>query len=315
MRLYGLIPIITIDDAKSVRPLAQALIKAHLPVLEITFRTQAAEEALHIISEEFPEILLGAGTILTPENAEKATKAGARFLLSPGFNPRVVDYCREHSITIVPGINSPTQIELALEKNIRVLKFFPSEASGGIELIKSMAAPFPDIHFIATGGVNNSNIATYVAFPGILACGGSWIAKEKDIAAGRFEDITVTAKSAIRNMLGFKVASIQLGGIGEKDETAIEPVFSELLHQPVKKSNTTIVVSDILEFKIPGTTDLSHTICLTTNDYERALFYMQQQGYNVQDKTDEQGLRELWITEVIGNYNIKITKAGVHEQR
>ena len=161
LRHYGLIPIITLHNPGDVRLCAKALLQAQLPVLEITFRTAAAGEAIRIVSGEFPEIIIGAGTVLTKKNAQKAASAGAKFILSPGFNPEVVDYCIENNITILPGINSPTQIEAALEKGLNVLKFFPAEASGGINLIKSMGAPFPSIHFVPTGGIHN---ALHVAY-------------------------------------------------------------------------------------------------------------------------------------------------------
>jgi 2-dehydro-3-deoxyphosphogluconate aldolase/(4S)-4-hydroxy-2-oxoglutarate aldolase len=311
LRLYGIIPIITINNPDVVRPLAKALLKARLPVVEITFRTDAALEAIRIVSKEFPEMLIGAGTVLTVENAKKAALSGAKFILSPGFNPKVVDYCIKNKITILPGINSPTHIELALEKGLNVLKFFPSEASGGIGLIKSIAAPFPGLKFVATGGVNGGNLASYMACPQILACAGSWIAQGSDIAAGRFHQITENAEEAIRIMLGFRTKSIEIPGIQEEYFTIIDPLFSGLFHQHLEKTEGGIRVADILAFLCKKDRDSRNPvqngdsfgiICLETIDIERAMFYIRGREYKV-EKTGE----ELWLSQHIGNYKIKIT--------
>jgi 2-dehydro-3-deoxyphosphogluconate aldolase/(4S)-4-hydroxy-2-oxoglutarate aldolase len=305
LRLYGIIPIITINDPGVVRPLAEALLKARLPVLEITFRTDAAAEAIRIAAKEFPEMLIGAGTVLTIENAKEAVSAGAKFILSPGFNPGVVDYCLENEITMLPGINSPTQIELALEKGLDVLKFFPSEASGGIKLIKAMAAPFPGVRFVPTGGINNSNLVSYMSCPCVLACGGSWVAKSSDIAAGRFDQVTRNAVETIRTMLGFRIKSIDIPGIRKEDITAVDQLFSGVFHLQPEKTEGGIRVAEVLGFL--ENKDLPGTICLETIDLERAEFYIRDRGYRVEKGDGNAGTGELFLSQRIGNYRLKIT--------
>ncbi|MBN2533514.1 MAG: bifunctional 4-hydroxy-2-oxoglutarate aldolase/2-dehydro-3-deoxy-phosphogluconate aldolase [Spirochaetales bacterium] len=305
LRLYGIIPIITINNPDVVKPVAEALLKARLPVLEITFRTDAAGEAIRIVSKEFPEILIGAGTVLTIETAQKAVFAGAKFILAPGFNPKVVDYCIQHDIAILPGINSPTQIEFALEKGLEVLKFFPSEASGGIELIKAMAAPFPKVRFIATGGIKSSNLASYMSCTRILACAGSWIASGSDIAAGRFDQIAENAVKSIQIMHGFRIKSVEIPGIEEEEFAVINRLFSGLLHQSPVKTEQGVQIADMLAFTRKKNPNSMGIICLETIDIERAMFYIQSQGYKVEKN---EATQELMLSQNIGNYRIKITR-------
>ena len=150
----GIVPVVKIEKAENALPLGKALLDGDLPIAEITFRTSAAEESIKILNKNLPNLLVGAGTVLTVEQVKSAVSAGAKFIVSPGFNPKVVDYCMENDIPVTPGINNPTQIEMALERGIEVVKFFPAEASGGLSLLKSMSAPYTDIRFIPTGGIN-----------------------------------------------------------------------------------------------------------------------------------------------------------------
>lgn len=193
----GVIPVVVIDDAKDALSLAKALIDGGLPCAELTFRTAACEEAIKLISKEYPEMLIGAGTVLTTEQADKAVAAGADFIVSPGFNPEVVSYCIEKGITIIPGVATPSEIEQALTFSLEVLKFFPAEANGGIDAINAISAPYGSIKFMPTGGISEKNIAKYLTSKKIIACGGSWMVKKDLIAAGEFEKITAMTKSAV----------------------------------------------------------------------------------------------------------------------
>lgn len=194
---YKIIPVIKIDKAESVSGLGQALINGGLPVAEITFRTSAAEAAITKIVKEYPDLLVGAGTVLTTENVKKAVDAGATFIVTPGFNPTVVDYCVKHSIPITPGVNSPSHVEAGLERGLSVLKFFPAEVSGGITMLKALAGPYVDVKFIPTGGVHAGNVKEYLAQKNVLACGGSWLAKSDAISSGQFDEIEAIVKEAV----------------------------------------------------------------------------------------------------------------------
>jgi 2-dehydro-3-deoxyphosphogluconate aldolase/(4S)-4-hydroxy-2-oxoglutarate aldolase len=192
-----LVPVVKIEDSRNALPLGQALRDGNLPIAEITYRTDAAEEAIRILTAELPEILVGAGTVLTIDQVKSAVGAGARFVVAPGFNPKVVDYCLEHNITIIPGVNNPSQIERALESRIEVVKFFPAEASGGIPFLKAVAAPYSGIQFLPTGGINLQNMMSYLSFSRVIACGGSWMVKSDLISAGKFQDIKRLSREAV----------------------------------------------------------------------------------------------------------------------
>ncbi len=193
----GIVPVVVLDDAKDAAPLAKALCEGGLPCAEVTFRTAAAEESIRIMSEQFPEMLVGAGTVLTTEQVDRAVAAGAKFIVSPGLNPRIVKYCVEKGILITPGCANPSDIEQALENGLDVVKFFPAEPAGGLKMIKAMAAPYVGVKFMPTGGINQNNVRDYLAYDRILACGGSWMVKGDMVAAGEFDKIKELAKEAV----------------------------------------------------------------------------------------------------------------------
>lgn len=193
----GIVPVVVLDDAKDAAPLAKELCEGGLPCAEVTFRTAAAEESIRIMSEQFPEMLVGAGTVLTTEQVDRAVAAGAKFIVSPGMNPRIVKYCVEKGILITPGCANPSDIEQALENGLDVVKFFPAEPAGGLKMIKAMAAPYVGVKFMPTGGINQNNVRDYLAYDRILACGGSWMVKGDLVAAGEFDKIKELAAEAV----------------------------------------------------------------------------------------------------------------------
>ena len=193
----GIVPVVVLDDAKDAAPLAKALCEGGLPCAEVTFRTAAAEESIRIMSEQFPEMLVGAGTVLTTEQVDRAVAAGAKFIVSPGMNPRIVKYCVEKGILITPGCANPSDIEQALENGLDVVKFFPAEPAGGLKMIKAMAAPYVGVKFMPTGGINATNVREYLAYDRILACGGSWMVKGSLVDAGEFDKIEELTREAV----------------------------------------------------------------------------------------------------------------------
>ena len=196
IREIGIVPVIVLEDAKDALPLAESLMEGGLPCAEVTFRTAAAEDSIRAISQAYPEMLVGAGTVLTTEQVDRAVAAGAKFIVSPGFNPRIVQYCQEKGVPITPGCSSPTDIEQALEHGLKVVKFFPAEQLGGLAMIKALAGPYVDVSFMPTGGINAGNVKDYLAYNRILACGGSWMVKGDLIKAGDFQRITELVKEA-----------------------------------------------------------------------------------------------------------------------
>jgi len=192
-----IVPVVAIDRAEDAENLGRALVNGGIPCAEVTFRTDAAEEAIRILSEKFPEMLVGAGTVLKTEQVDRAIAAGAKFIVSPGLNPKVVGYCVDKGIPMVPGCANPSDIEAALEFDLEVVKFFPAEALGGLKLIKAMAAPYGNVKFMPTGGINANNICDYLAFNKVIACGGSWMVDKKLIAEGKFDEIERMCREAV----------------------------------------------------------------------------------------------------------------------
>lgn len=192
----GIIPVVVLDDAKDAEPLGRALMEGGLPCAEVTFRTAAAEESIRIMSEKFPDMLVGAGTVLTIEQVDRAVAAGAKFIVSPGINPKVVAYCVEKGIPITPGTCNPSNVETALEFGLDVVKFFPAEPAGGLKYIKAIAAPYVGMKFMPTGGISAENVRDYLKYDRILACGGSWMVKGDLIKAGDFEKIKELTREA-----------------------------------------------------------------------------------------------------------------------
>ncbi len=192
-----LIPVVKLEDAKDALPLARTLMESGLPAAEITFRTAAAEESIRNIAKEFPDMLLGAGTVLTVEQAKRAVNAGAKFLVSPGMSGKVIEYALQNSVAVFPGACTPTEIMTALDYGLDVIKFFPAKQYGGLDTIKALAPVFPMLRFMPTGGINAGNVREYLEFPKIIACGGSWMVKDDLIAKGDFDRIGELTREAV----------------------------------------------------------------------------------------------------------------------
>jgi len=199
----GIVPVVTIPEEDVAVDLADALLSGGLPIIEITFRSDAAETAMRRITRHTSDLLVGAGTVRSPAQVDTAIEAGAKFVVTPGFNHTVVDYCVRRGITVIPGVNSPTGVEMALERGIDVLKFFPAEVSGGVAMLKALAGPYSEVAFIPTGGVNGENVADYLALPNVHACGGSWLTPKAQIAErdfSRIPDLIRQAMEALKSV-------------------------------------------------------------------------------------------------------------------
>lgn len=194
----GVVPVVVLNDVKDAAPLAKALVEGGLPCAEVTFRTEAAEESIRIMANEFPEMFVGAGTVLTIDQVDRAVAAGAKFIVSPGFDPEIVDYCIEKDIPVYPGCITPSEVAQAVKRGLKVIKFFPAEQFGGINTIKALAAPYTGVKFMPTGGVSAKNLESYLTFDKIVACGGSWMVKGDLVKAGKFDEITELVKEAVQ---------------------------------------------------------------------------------------------------------------------
>ena len=194
---YAVVPVVVLNDAEDALPLAKALIEGGLPCAEVTFRTDAAEESIRRMCSQYPQMLVGAGTVLTTDQVDRATAAGAKFIVSPGFDPEIVDYCIAKDIPIFPGCITPSEVAQAVKRGLKVVKFFPAEQAGGVTMLKAMAAPYPMIRFMPTGGIGPKNIKDYLSFDKIICCGGSWMVKGDMIQNGEFDKICRMTKEAV----------------------------------------------------------------------------------------------------------------------
>jgi len=312
LKKIGIIPVIKIDDAEKAAPLAKALIAGGIPCAEVTFRTAQGEEAMRRISAEVPDILLGAGTVLTTAQVDKAIAAGAKFIVSPGFNPKVVAYCIEKGIPITPGCSNPSDIEQALEMGLEVVKFFPAEQSGGLEYIKAVSGPYPSLRFIPTGGINAQNIVKYIAYEKIVACGGSWMVGADLINAGDFGAITALCREAQLNLLGLQVVHVGINAADEAEAQKAAQRFSALFGFPVKDGATSLFAGEGIEImKSPFFGKNGH-IAIGTNCIHRARAFFQRQGVEFNPdgiKTDAKGnMVASYFAEEIGGFAVHLVQ-------
>lgn len=275
----GIIPVVKIDDANNAAPLAKALCEGGLPVAEVTFRTEAAEEAIRKMVEACPDMFVGAGTVLTTEQVDRAIAAGCKFIVSPGLNPKIVRYCQEKNIPITPGTSSPTDIEQAIELGLEAVKFFPAEQSGGIAKIKAMAAPYVNMRFMPTGGINAKNLTSYLDFPRILACGGSWMVSDALINAGQFDEIKRLTREAVNTMLGFELKHVGINATSEEEADSVATSFEKLFGFVKNSGNSSVFAGSAIEvMKQPYLGAHGH-IAIQTNYIERAIYHMELQGF------------------------------------
>ncbi len=310
-RKIGIIPVVKIDCAKDAAPLAGALCEGGLPVAEVTFRTAAAKDAIAAMTQAYPEMLVGAGTVLSVEQVDEAVTAGAQFIVSPGLNPEVVRHCQEIGVPVTPGVTSPTEIEQALGLGLRVLKFFPAEASGGLAKIKAMSAPYGDVLFMPTGGINAGNITSYLDFPKILACGGSWMVGSDLINSGNFARITELTKEAVQEMLGFRLKHIGINPTCA-DAATTANLFMDTFGFAKQETPLSYFCGNSVEvMKEPGEGTLGH-IGIQTNYMERAIYYLEQKGYRFRKDTimtDEKGACKLiYLEGEYGGFAVHLCK-------
>ncbi len=308
----GIVPVIALDDAKDAEPLAKALCKGGLPCAEVTFRTDAAEESIRIMSGKFPDMLVGAGTVLTTEQVDRAVGAGAKFIVSPGLNPNVVKYCVDKKIPIVPGTSNPSDVEAALELGLDVVKFFPAEAAGGIEMIKAMSAPYTKVRFMPTGGVNAGNLKDYLDFPKIIACGGTWMVKKDLISAGKFDEIEALTREAVVKMLGFELRHIGINMQSESEACSVADSFESMFGFTKKVGSSSVFAGTAIEaMKTPYLGKNGH-IAIGTNYMDRAIYHLERQGVKFDMSTakkDEKGkIKAVYLQDEIGGFAVHLVQ-------
>jgi len=305
----AIIPVVKIEKAENALPLGRALLDGDLPIAEITFRTSAAEESIKTLTRELPNLLVGAGTVLTIEQVKKAVSAGAKFIVSPGFNSKIVDYCIENDIPVTPGINNPTQIEMALEREIEVVKFFPAETSGGLPLLKSMAAPYSGIKFIPTGGISLNNLSSYLSYNKVHACGGSWMVKPELISSGNFSEITRLTKEAISIMLGFEFAHLGINEENQDKAFSSANLLSKLFYLPIKDGTSSVFTGSVFEVVKNKYLGKHGHIAIATNDIHRAITYLKMKGISTLPETAKEKdgkLKAIYIAQKVSGFAIHL---------
>ena len=282
----GIVPVVKLDRAEDALPLGKALLEGELPVAEVTFRTEAAEESIRSLTENLPDLLVGAGTVLTREQVKQAVGAGAKFIVTPGFNPSVADYCIEKGVPVTPGVNSPSQIEMALERGLSVVKFFPAEQSGGLSLLKAMSAPYGGVRFIPTGGIDGGNMVAYLSFPKVFAVGGSWMVKPELVTEGKFSEITRLAREAVFRMHGFELGHVGINCPDEGDARENASTAASLFGMELKDGSSSFFAGKAFEFmKTPYLGEKGH-IAVLCNDVARAAAFLKRKGVSFLPETE-----------------------------
>lgn len=281
----GIVPVVVIEDVKDAVPTAVALLAGGIDTMEITLRTKAGLDSIKAVAKECPDMLVGAGTVLTLEQTKQCVDAGAKFIVSPGFNRAQVEWCIKSGVAVTPGCVTPTEIMQALELGVKVLKFFPANIYGGLEAIKALAGPFVGVKFIPTGGVSAQNLSEFAVSPFVHAVGGSWICSKSDIAAGSFEMVTALCKEAVQALMGFELAHI---GINTPDAVTSEALMEKLVFsfgfaaKPGNSSNFAGTGFEIMKSKYLG--DNGH-IAIKTNNIGRAVAYLGKKGLKADMET------------------------------
>ncbi len=306
----GIVPVIALEDVKDALPLAKALCDGGLPCAEVTFRTAAAEESIRQMVSAFPKMLVGAGTVLTTEQVDRAVNAGAKFIVSPGLNPEVVKYCIEKEIPVCPGTSNPSDVEQAIALGLDVVKFFPAEAAGGLAMIKAMAAPYTKMKFMPTGGISAKNLNEYLAFDKVLACGGSWMVKADLIKAGDFDRITALTKEAVDTMLDFKIRHVGINAAEEAEACRTIEMMEQFFGFEKKEGNLSFFAGEGIEvMKSPYFGTHGH-IAIATDNVDRAAYHLSRRGckFNMETaKYDEKGrLKFIYVQEEYSGFALHL---------
>jgi 2-dehydro-3-deoxyphosphogluconate aldolase/(4S)-4-hydroxy-2-oxoglutarate aldolase len=307
--LHGLVPVVVINDAAHAVPLSEALLRGGLSCIEVTFRTSAAPAAIGTIAKRFPKMLLGAGTVLTIDQVKQAVDLGSRYIVSPGLNRKVVEYCLEHDIPVTPGVATPTEIEAALDLGLEVVKFFPAEAMGGLPYLKAIAAPYKKLRFIPTGGIDETNLLSYLKFPQVFACGGSWMVKPELIAAGKFDDIRALTGQAVNLMLGFELRHVGINTPDAATAGGVAAQIESLLQMPLKDGASSIFVGTHFEVLKRNYLGAHGHLAIGTNFIERALAYLAERGVatNPETRNEKDGkLVSIYLNVEIGGFAIHL---------
>lgn len=281
----GIVPVVVLEDAENAVPTAKALLAGGIDVMEITFRTAAAADSIKAVAEQCPDMLVGAGTVITLEQCKKAVEMGAKFIVAPGFDAEVVSWCVKNGVAVTPGCVTPSEIMAAMKLGLKVVKFFPASVYGGLNAMKALSGPFGNIKFIPTGGVNAQNIGEFISAPFIHAVGGSWVCTKKDIAAGNFDKITALCKEARQQALGFELAHIGINCDDSMTSMHVCQQMNEAFGFATKEGNSSNFASSGVEVMKSNYLGQNGHIAIRTNCMELAIAELARKGYAVDMET------------------------------
>ena len=309
----GIIPVIALDHVEDAAPLAKALCDGGLPCAEVTFRTAAAEESIRIMSEQFPEMLVGAGTVLTTEQVDRAVNAGAKFIVSPGFNPEITKYVIDKGMLMMPGTATPGEMEQAMSMGLDVVKFFPAEQNGGVAKLKAVAGPYTNLRWMPTGGVNAKNLLDYLSFNKIIACGGTWMVKKDLIEAENWDEIERLTREAVNTMLGFEVKHIGINTENAEEAMKAAKLFELMFGFDVAEGNSSIFCgSRAIEIMKKQYLGKNGHIAIGTNSVERAIYHLGLRGVTFDEttrKTDGVGkTKAIYLDGEVGDFALQLTQ-------
>lgn len=305
----GLVPVVVMDDAELAVPTAKALLDGGLDIMEITMRTEQGIEAIKNVKKAYPDMLLGAGTVLTVDKAKKSVDAGAEFVVSPGLDSELVEWCQKKNVAITPGVITPTDIQQALKYNLTILKVFPAGVYGGVKVCKALYGPFRMVKFIPTGGANKDNLGDYADKNFVHAIGGSWLCKASDINNRNFDKITQNIIESINILLGFELAHIGINAENEKESLAAAEMFSDAFGFDLKKGNSSNFSGTGIEVnKSKGLGTMGH-IAIKTNNIPRAVYYLSKKGYEIDWSTrkgTEQKTVAVYLKNEVGGFAVHL---------
>lgn len=308
----GIVPVVALEDAADALPLGAALKKGGVSAIEVTFRTAAAADAIRLLTREMPDLLVGAGTVLTKAQADAAIEAGAKFIVSPGFQPELVSYVLSKGVPMCPGTATPGEMEQAMALGLSAVKFFPAEQNGGAPMLKALSAPYRDLLFMPTGGVKLENLRTYLALDQVFACGGTWLATKDDIKAKAFDKITARTREAVKTMLNFRIKHV---GINSKDEAEAKKtatLLCSIFDFDYNDTELSVFTGSAVEvMKFMGRGSLGH-VAIGADNVDRAEYYLRQRGFSFDESTrrvDASGRTTfLYLKDEIGGFAFHLTK-------
>ena len=302
----GIVPVIAIDDASKAVPLAKALVAGGLPAAEVTFRTAAAEDAIKAIAKEVPEMLLGAGTVLTADQADRAIAAGAKFIVAPGYDPKVTQHVIDMGCLMMPGTATAGEMQQAMNQGCEVLKFFPAEANGGVAMLKNIGAALKTAKWMCTGGVNAKNVSSYLGYGQIAAVGGTWMCKSDLIKAEAWDEITAICKEAVRAMLGFSLAHVGINCENPVEAQRAAKTLCAFFGFEYKPGNSSIFAGDAVEcMKAPYLGQNGH-IAIGTGNLNRAVYHLARQGVEFDESTRKP--KAIYLKQEVGGFAIHLVE-------